>query len=307
MEMTENHNVEVQGNGDNDGNSMLDVEMAGYKPDNARDSLYTRQILDIPRKPVQKSISSHFRENISPTSPTRVTYPDIEMVSPESQRRRRTESPTSQYSPSFDVVSPETIQDRSQTPEPSREIPVIAAEDLQLPERPMSFVSSIDAMSFEGPSTRFEEPRQAPTPPPGDDYHLHQSHGSQDHLLKFPPPRRADTGNWFTRRSTDWWFMEILSCLVSLLSLIVIIIILRVYDNQPSSKWPHSITLNSLLALFTTLAQAGLIMPVSEALSQLKWVWFKEDERPLVDFETFDRASRGPLGGIKLLAILKFE
>lgn len=318
MEMTENHDVDVGGDGDNDKNSMLDVEMAGYRNDDARDSLYKRQILDIPRKPVQKSISSHFRENISPTSPTRVTYPEIEMVSPESQRsrQRRAGSPTSQYSPGHDLVSPETIRDRPQTPEPIREveeapevqeIPIIL-DGLRVPERPISFVSSIEAMSFEGPSTRFDMPRAAPTPPMGgDDYHVHQHTGSQDYLLKMPPPGRNGTGNWFIRRSIDWWFMELLSFLVSLLSIIAIIIILRVYDNKPSSEWPQSISLNSLLAIFITLAQAGLILPVSEAISQLKWVWFKEDERPLIDFETFDQASRSPLGGIKLLQTLRFQ
>jgi len=46
--------------------------------------------------------------------------------------------------------------------------------------------------------------------------------------------------------------------------------------------------------------------PVAECISQLKWNWF-EKERPLADFETFDKASRGVLGSIYLLGLLKWR
>lgn len=303
--MAENHGLDVDGDGDIDRNSMRDVEVAGYTVDNARDSLYIRQTLAIPRKPVQKSISSHFRENISPTSPTGVTFPDIEVVSPESLRRTATEDRTSQQFHDLDIISPETILERIQSPELSREVSDVADEP-RVPERPMSFVSAVEELQYQEPNTLFEEPRQAPTPPLGDEYHPYQSTGSQDHLLKLPPPKRQDSGNWFAKRRKHWWLMELLSFLLSLLASVAIIIILHAYDNQPLSKLPHSIMLNSLLALFTTVAEVGLILPISEALSQSKWIWFKEDGRPLSEFEIFDQASRGPIGGIKLLSTLKF-
>ncbi|RYN99288.1 hypothetical protein AA0120_g1698 [Alternaria tenuissima] len=41
-------------------------------------------------------------------------------------------------------------------------------------------------------------------------------------------------------------------------------------------------------------------MPVSEAISQLKWIWFQE-EAALWDFQLFDAASRGPWGATMLL------
>ncbi|KAM7198920.1 Protein of unknown function (DUF3176) domain containing protein [Naviculisporaceae sp. PSN 640] len=46
--------------------------------------------------------------------------------------------------------------------------------------------------------------------------------------------------------------------------------------------------------------------PVVECLSQWKWNWF-ELEQPLVDFDTFDKASRGFLGSILLLKLLKWK
>ena len=64
-------------------------------------------------------------------------------------------------------------------------------------------------------------------------------------------------------------------------------------------------TPNGFVALFTALAQAGLMVPIYSSIGQLKWIWFRMGERPLVDFETFDEASRGPVGGLKLMGTLK--
>ncbi|KAF8856529.1 hypothetical protein BDZ45DRAFT_594092 [Acephala macrosclerotiorum] len=171
--------------------------------------------------------------------------------------------------------------------------------------------------TFLGLGEPFQTPSYHTLPQPEEviqegDYHHHRSRGSQDDLLgkksasAFPQPiPQRNMRNWFSRHS-DWWLLEFLGCLFSLLCAVAIIIVLKVYDGKPLPKLPQGITLNTILALFTTLAKAGLMIPISEALSQLKWVWFKE-ERPLVDFETFDQASRGPIGGIKLLGTLRFR
>lgn len=120
-----------------------------------------------------------------------------------------------------------------------------------------------------------------------------------------PPPSRSIFSTIFSQRHNHGWLWELLSCLLSFFSLMAIIIILKHYDGQPIQNAPSSVTLNSLLAIFTTLAKAGLMFLLAEALSQLKWVWFREAERPLIDFQTFDEASRGPIGGFRLLGMLK--
>jgi hypothetical protein len=124
-------------------------------------------------------------------------------------------------------------------------------------------------------------------------------------LYSNAPPSRSAFSTIFSQRHNHGWFWELLSCLFSFLSLIAIIIILKHYDGQPIQNAPQSVTLNSLLAIFTTLAKVGLMFPLAEALSQLKWVWFREAERPLIDFQTFDEATRGPIGGLRLLGMLK--
>lgn len=37
-----------------------------------------------------------------------------------------------------------------------------------------------------------------------------------------------------------------------------------------------------------------MVLPVAEALGQLKWAWFFSGRRRIKDFEHFDRASRSP-------------
>jgi hypothetical protein len=50
------------------------------------------------------------------------------------------------------------------------------------------------------------------------------------------------------------------------------------------------------------IASAALILPISEAIGQLKWVWFRGAEsKDMIDFETFDKASRGAWGSFLLL------
>jgi hypothetical protein len=49
------------------------------------------------------------------------------------------------------------------------------------------------------------------------------------------------------------------------------------------------------------MAGAALILPVSEALGQLKWSWFQQNSKQMWDFEIFDNASRGPWGSLLLL------
>jgi hypothetical protein len=109
----------------------------------------------------------------------------------------------------------------------------------------------------------------------------------------------------FSRYWADWWIWEFLSLLLSLVSMLSVTITCAVYDKLPLTHWPSPMTPHAFIAMFIALAQAGLVMPVYSAIGQLKWLWFASAERPLVDFETFDEASRGHIGGLKLIGTLK--
>ena len=54
------------------------------------------------------------------------------------------------------------------------------------------------------------------------------------------------------------------------------------------------------------MASAALILPISEAIGQLKWTWFHgKKSRDAFDFEIFDKASRGAWGSFMLLCRTK--
>ncbi|TQN69467.1 hypothetical protein CSHISOI_06108 [Colletotrichum shisoi] len=103
---------------------------------------------------------------------------------------------------------------------------------------------------------------------------------------------------WST--SLRGWVPELLWCVVSTASVAALAGVLSRFDGQPLPEWPLGLTLNTLIAFLATLARAAFVIPVSESISQLKWLWYRE-ERPLKDFQDFDSASRGPWGSIQLL------
>lgn len=52
-------------------------------------------------------------------------------------------------------------------------------------------------------------------------------------------------------RSLFPWLTEILSWTISLAGIAAVVVVLRIYDNQPLSKWPQEVALN---AVTSTLA-----------------------------------------------------
>jgi hypothetical protein len=106
------------------------------------------------------------------------------------------------------------------------------------------------------------------------------------------------------------WLLELISWTISAVCMAAIIAVLIYLQNKPLPKWPLSrigLTLNAYIAILSKIAGAGLILPVSESLGQLKWSWFQKDSKKLWDFEIFDNASRGPWGSFLLLIRTKFK
>ncbi|OHE92387.1 hypothetical protein CORC01_12314 [Colletotrichum orchidophilum] len=96
------------------------------------------------------------------------------------------------------------------------------------------------------------------------------------------------------------WLPELLWSIISIASVAALAGVLSRFDGQRLPEWPLGLTINALIAFLATLARAAFVIPVSESLSQLKWLWYRK-ERPLEDFQDFDSASRGPWGSIQLL------
>jgi hypothetical protein len=102
------------------------------------------------------------------------------------------------------------------------------------------------------------------------------------------------------------WLLEIISWTLSAACMTGIIIVLFVYKDKGIPKWPLNLTLNAYISVLAKISSAALLLPVSEALGQLKWSWFnKGNSKKMWDFEIFDNASRGPWGSLLLLVRTK--
>lgn len=93
----------------------------------------------------------------------------------------------------------------------------------------------------------------------------------------------------------DTWTVEFLALFGSLSSLAIIIILLAIYDNSAVFNWDH-VTLNAIVSVLSTASKGLLLLAVSEAISQQKWITFSKSRHQLIEFEHIDGASRGPLG-----------
>ncbi|KAF1936731.1 hypothetical protein EJ02DRAFT_515653 [Clathrospora elynae] len=93
------------------------------------------------------------------------------------------------------------------------------------------------------------------------------------------------------------WLFEIASVKVS--TVCAIIGVLHYLDNQSLNKWPLGLP---LITVPSKIASAALILPISEAIGQLKWTWFHgKKSKDAFDFEIFYKASRGAWGSVMLL------
>jgi hypothetical protein len=116
--------------------------------------------------------------------------------------------------------------------------------------------------------------------------------------------RYSASGNTLKR-----WLLEVISWLFSAVCMAAIIGVLIRLQDKPLTKWvlaeKTGLTLNTYISILSKMAGAALILPVSEALGQLKWSWFLEHSKQMWDFEIFDNASRGPWGSLLLLVRTK--
>lgn len=130
--------------------------------------------------------------------------------------------------------------------------------------------------------------------------HNHEAvHGAPSQPTTMPPyrpPNDQERIRW-SLWDRSW---ELAACVVAILTLIGMIAVLRIYDGKTQPNWPAGINLNAIIALLTTLMKAAMATYIAEALSQLKYSWFK-DTRRLSDLAALDSASRGAWGAAQLL------
>ncbi|RYP47356.1 hypothetical protein DL768_006567 [Monosporascus sp. mg162] len=195
-------------------------------------------------------------------------------------------------SPNNDQVSAAAIPSASQEHEVLRPSPPISLYNRQSNEfsspyhRRESPVLSGEGVPFVGCSTN-------PTAASGSDTQLEAGASNGPETTTLPQPL-AFQPIW------KIWWPEALSLLLGFFSFFSIVIVLGKFNQQGLPNWPYNITLNTFLAVMSTIARAAFMFPVSVAISQAQWTWFFKD-RPLYDFHLIDQASRSLWGSLVLL------
>ncbi|KAI0868671.1 hypothetical protein GGS24DRAFT_481657 [Hypoxylon argillaceum] len=105
----------------------------------------------------------------------------------------------------------------------------------------------------------------------------------------------------------QWWRLELILLLVSLIGFVALVSVLAVMDNKLSRSW-GPLTLNSINSMLTTLVGSTTSGIVGAALSQNLWNSFGQRQtsnglttRPVQDLQVYDGASRGAAGSLALL------
>jgi hypothetical protein len=101
------------------------------------------------------------------------------------------------------------------------------------------------------------------------------------------------------------WKYELLSMIVSLGALLAIVAVLFAFDGKPMTHWRAIAQPNTVVSALSTLAKSSMLMAVGQGLGQLKWQYFEQRSRRLIEFEIFENASRGPWGALELLYYIK--
>ncbi|KAG8157784.1 hypothetical protein KVR01_012446 [Diaporthe batatas] len=177
---------------------------------------------------------------------------------------------------------------------------------------------SIDSLcmqdSQDSPSTAQRE-YFPPSPPAALYVHHQQTAGNSVMILSASDPtttmgskrpaasvHQSKHLDWKTPFFRDKWLWEI-SCIVfSLACLIAITILSHELDGTWTSKWSFFLQPSTIFSILITGAQSSMIVVISEVLGQLKWLQISlSTAHSVADLATFDSASRGPLGSLRLI------
>ncbi|OAL55043.1 hypothetical protein IQ07DRAFT_284443 [Pyrenochaeta sp. DS3sAY3a] len=97
----------------------------------------------------------------------------------------------------------------------------------------------------------------------------------------------------------DWWW-EIVSWAIGTIALAALLILLTMFHTKETSIWKSRLSMNAIIAALSQTSQSSLAVSLASGISQSKWEWLRS-KRQRRDIETFDKASRGPLGSLMLI------
>lgn len=127
--------------------------------------------------------------------------------------------------------------------------------------------------------------------------HAEQKECNPDIETAQPKNERAD---YFSGKIKTWLW-ELLALIICIASLLAIIVTVSIRHGRPPPIFPLGITINAVVAIYSTIMKTTMVYCAAEAVSQSKWIWFGQEARNLSDVELYDQASRGPWGALIML------
>ncbi|KAK9417991.1 hypothetical protein SUNI508_08420 [Seiridium unicorne] len=119
------------------------------------------------------------------------------------------------------------------------------------------------------------------------------------------PPSPASLGwGWKVEYLRDKWLWEIFSIAFSIACMTAAVIISSNINGTWFSQWAFFLQPSTTISILVTGSQSSMMLVIAEVIAQLKWVQTRLPEaQPVVDFATFDSASRGPLDSLNLFRL----
>lgn len=108
----------------------------------------------------------------------------------------------------------------------------------------------------------------------------------------------------------NWWFWELAGAILSAVCILAVGILAYKINKTSLSAWKLPLSPSTMISTFITIAKTAMLLPVSEGLSQLQWLYFWVDRskyRQLRDIEAFENASRGPWGSLLIFGRIGFQ
>ncbi|KAF9877503.1 monoamine oxidase n [Colletotrichum karsti] len=96
------------------------------------------------------------------------------------------------------------------------------------------------------------------------------------------------------------WAFELVTLFISVAAFVFMVILMMAVNEKPQPAWAYVVNINTLVAIFTTLLRAAVVLITAEVMGQAKWSWMASP-RPLRHVKRFDDASKGAWGSLKFL------
>ncbi|KAF9640040.1 hypothetical protein BFW01_g11846 [Lasiodiplodia theobromae] len=123
-----------------------------------------------------------------------------------------------------------------------------------------------------------------------------------------PSPKQRST--LVSKYYQNWWFWELAGAILSAVCILAVVVLAYNINKTLLSAWKLPSSPSTMISTFITIAKTAMLLPVSEGLSQLKWLYFwinRSKHRPLGDIEAFEDASRGPWGSLLIFGRIGFQ